>query len=311
MSRCPGRCLSWFRALSRSWLGAALGAARLFCEREGVRSAAVISYFALLSFVPLVIVTLSILGFVLAATGGDISESRFLDTLLDGAEAVVPYIRDTLKDKLRSVVLSRGSSGLVGGLALMFASSLVFGSLEAALARIFDHARPRHMVLSKLLFLGFVGGLGLYLLVSSYVMSLVNSVIVARGGESLYGYIYSSVAFLLVQSYIGSVLVFVVLMRVFTTVRFEWKWLLCGGTVFYLLWKVSGVVFDIYVRNISRLSLMYGSISALVVLMLWVFYASVIFLYCAALVRQLQGIQVLTSPDAEPVTKRIRRARLR
>jgi membrane protein len=276
-----------------------------------VRSAAVISYFALLSFVPLVIVTLSILGFVLAATGGDLSESRFLDPLLDGAEAVVPYIRDTLKDKLRSVVLSRGSSGLVGGLALMFSSSLVFGSLEAGLARIFDHARPRHMVLSKLLFLGFVGGLGLYLLVSSYVMSLVNYIIVAQGGESLYSYIYSSVIFVMLQSYISSVLVFIVLMRVFTTVRFEWKWLFCGGTVFYLLWKVSGVVFDIYVKNISRLSLVYGSISALVVLMLWVFYASVIFLYCAALVRQLQGIQVLVSSDVEPVTKRIRRALLR
>lgn len=311
MRRFPGRCLSWCLALLRRWVRTALGAARLFREREGVRSAAVISYFALLSFVPLVIVTLSILGFVLAATGGDLSESRFLDPLLDGAEAVVPYIRDTLKDKLRSVVLSRGSSGVVGGLALMFASSLVFGSLEAALARIFDHARPRHMVLSKLLFLGFVGGLGLYLVVSTYVMSLINSVIVAQGGESIYGYIYSSKMFVFVQSYVSSVLIFVVLMRFFTTVRFEWKWLFLGGTVFYLLWKVSGVVFNIYVKNISRLDLVYGSISALVVLMLWVFYASAIFLYCAALVRQLQGIQVLASRDTEPVTKRIRRALLR
>lgn len=287
-----------------------VSAGRVFLDREGFRSSAVISYFALLSFLPFLLALLSVLGFVLAAAGGAHGkvEGEFLDSILGSVRLVLPFMRDNVQEKLRELILARQASGILGGVALVFASSLVFQSIEDALGRIFEGARSRHMVLSKLLFLGFVGGLGIFLLLSHYVMTFVNDRVVAKGGLAIYDYVTDSPVARLALSYVGTLIVFIAVIRVFSTVRFRWRWLLAGGSVFFLLWTVARVGFGIYLRTAAQFSVVYGSLSAIMILVFWVFYAASMFLYCAALIRVLQGDPTAPAPS-DPVTTRTRRIR--
>ena len=288
---------------------------KLFQESDGFRYSAATSYFALLSFVPFLIVTLSVLGFVLVAAGSKYqSQTEFLDAIMVTAERILPFMKESLKEQLRLIMVTRQTTGLVGGVALIFASSMFFGSLEHALRRLYHQAKPRPMFLSKLLYLGFVGALGLFIVTIHYLISFVSGFIVAEGGQSLYELAYSSPWVEIPLSFLGTVMVFIVLVRVFSTVKFRNRYLLVGGTVFFLTWRLARFAFALYLGTISQFSVTYGSLGAIMALIFWVFYSISIFLFCAALVKVLHGEEYFEpepEPDSGNLTKRFRKMQRR
>jgi membrane protein len=118
-----------------SQVGAAFG--RFFAVR-GTHLAAMVAYFALASFVPLVFLTLALLGFL-----GRVDESN----------ALVGYLQDVFPgvslDRIVSVVGSvqdnAATLGLVGGVALLWSSLSLFSALESAFNIVYD--RPNRSFL--------------------------------------------------------------------------------------------------------------------------------------------------------------------
>ena len=60
-------------------------------------------------------------------------------------------------------------------------------------------------------------------------------------------------------------------------VRFRDVWV--GAVLTGLLWRIAFAGFSWYVRDMSRYSLIHGSISAVVVFLIWVYISAVILLY--------------------------------
>ena len=106
--------------------GAAIGATfdRFFAER-GTHLAAMVAYFALASFVPLIFLALSLLGFLDQA---------------DSSSALVSYLEDIFPDQsVESIVnvvdaVQRNATTLsvVGAVALLWSSLSLFSALESA-----------------------------------------------------------------------------------------------------------------------------------------------------------------------------------
>jgi membrane protein len=118
-----------------SQFGAALG--RFFAVR-GTHLAAMVAYFALASFVPLVFLTLAMLGLF-----GRVDESN----------ALVSYLQDVFPgaslDRIVSVVAAvqdnAGTLGIVGGVALLWSSLSLFSALESVFNIVYD--RPNRSFL--------------------------------------------------------------------------------------------------------------------------------------------------------------------
>jgi membrane protein len=58
----------------------------------------------------------------------------------------------------------------------------------------------------------------------------------------------------------------------------KFKWVLVGASLATLLWLIASLGFSFYVSNFGNYGEMYGSISAVVILLLWLFLTSFIIL---------------------------------
>ncbi len=58
--------------------------------------------------------------------------------------------------------------------------------------------------------------------------------------------------------------------------RFSYRHSMPGALFFLVIWAVATVGFSFYINNMSRYSLLYGSIGAMMILMLWLYLSSVV-----------------------------------
>jgi membrane protein len=145
---------------------------KFFADR-GTHLAAMIAYFALLSFVPLLFLALSLLGL-----GGRFDESSFLIHELERAFPGTSL--DTIIRAVRSIQRNATTLGIVGGAFLLWSSLSLFSVLESALNIVYG--RPNR---------GFLHGKAIasVLLVTSLVALFASLVVGSIGFELFKRYV--------------------------------------------------------------------------------------------------------------------------
>jgi membrane protein len=156
--------------------------ARKFFEDRGTHLAAMIAYFALLSFVPLTFLSLSLLGLT-----GRADESSFLVKEIKKTLPGTPI--DQIISLVHTVQDNAAALGIVGGAALLWTSLSLFSVLESAFNIIYG--RPNRSFLHGKV-------LAIVLMVSSlvtlFVALLVGSLGVAALQQYAPGFISNSIA---------------------------------------------------------------------------------------------------------------------
>lgn len=67
--------------------------------------------------------------------------------------------------------------------------------------------------------------------------------------------------------------------RLFLNVRIKFRYRFLSGIIFCVLWIVARHVFGLYIRHISEINLLYGSLSSVIVILMWIFYSSMALLF--------------------------------
>ncbi|HWQ01162.1 MAG TPA: YihY/virulence factor BrkB family protein [Gaiellaceae bacterium] len=155
-----------------------------FLADRGTHLAAMIAYFALLSFVPLVFLTLAFLGL-----GGRTTESSYF---VEELEKIFPSASVSgIVDGVEKIRRNAASLGLIGGAFLLWSSLSLFSVLESAFNIVYGRpnrgfligkARATVFMLASLivLFAGLlVGGLGAHLL-DRFAPGFLSNTIVAH-----------------------------------------------------------------------------------------------------------------------------------
>jgi membrane protein len=141
--------------------------AKFFADR-GTHLAAMVAYFALLSFVPLVFLSLSLLGFVHRADASDFLvrelKRAFPGSSLQSILTLVHRVQD-----------NAATLGIIGGIGLLWSSLSLFSSLESAFNIVYD--RPNRPFLR-----GKVVAAGL---MASVLVTLFASLVVGALGVEL------------------------------------------------------------------------------------------------------------------------------
>lgn len=239
---------------------------------DDLTHAAAIAYYALLSFLPFLMLSLSALSAVTADVGAHASVMQFLlryfPTQLDFVDRQLDVFRES------TVTISIG-----GVLALVWASQGVFGAVSTAVNHAWGVGKPRtfwgHRLFSFLMMLatGATITAALVIVSSSKVAStntlywvqypLVTAIV--AWGDRMW-------TFLLFVGVVGLMFYFVPN----TKVRFRDVW--PGAVWTALLWRLTLEGFSWYVRTFSRASV-HGSIATVVWFLVWVYISSVLLLY--------------------------------
>jgi len=153
-----------------------------FSENEGYRLAAAFSYYAVFSIFPLLLLSITAVGFLV----GDSAEAK---KQLLGAISSAGPVRDVLQQTLDAMQQSQGARGisaLVGIVSLLIGASGVFVELDAALNRVWcDPVEKtvgvgqavRAFLKQRLVGFAIVGTIGLSLLVSLIASSMLEFVL--------------------------------------------------------------------------------------------------------------------------------------
>lgn len=253
-------------------------ASSAFGDDELMTRAAALAFYSSVSFAPVLI----LLVWMLSALHSDGQEQL--------AEMLTGMIGSRAAEAIQAVVTSAREhshggnlAGLIGIGVTLVGASAVFAQLQAALNRIWRvEARPGHAIgawlRARARGLALLGGIGFMMVVTFVVSAIVQ---LAVPGDTfawkIIEYLLSAAVF---------VLAFGAMYRVLPDARIHWRDALQGGALTTLLFLVGKWGIGLYIAH-SDVGGAYGSAGALVVLLTWVFYASVIVLMGAELTHAL------------------------
>jgi membrane protein len=259
---------------------------RGFQRNQGLLLAGAIAYYALLSLLPLLI--LSVVGL-----SHMVERSVLLDTIPLYLDWLLPNLGDALVDDIASFLDQRATISLLMLGTLLFFSSLAFAVLEKAMALIFAHrnqARKRHFLVSAILPYCLVVVLAIALL----LLSLGALALQTLAGENLFlfgeRWSLSGVAGFLFP-FLGVALISLVLAAIYLIVpvgRTRLRHALVGGLAGALLWEMlrHGLIW--YFATISKIGLVYGSLATAVVLLFCMELAAALLLLGAQVIAELE-----------------------
>jgi membrane protein len=257
--------------------------------------AAGVAFYAFLASVPALVALLSIAGLVL-------SPERAREVMTDLLEAAPEEVRELLASQLEAVAGASGgalSFGLVLSLlGALWAASTGMSNLIEAVGITYDEDDDR----------GFMKRRGLALLMT---LAAIVFLTIAIAGIAVLPAVLNAfdlpdgmrwLVNLLVWPVLGMALAvgLAVLYRVGPDRRNAgWRWVTWGAGVAVVVWILASVGFQLYVANFANYNEMYGSLAAIVVMLLWLFISLLAVLIGAALNAELERQTAHDTTDGE------------
>lgn len=273
-----------------------------FQRDDALGLAAQLAFYLILALFPFLLVLVSLMG-------------TFSSPGL--AEQVLGYFREVTPEQVYGIIESylsdiiagnRPAPGLfsVGLVIALWSASGAFAALINALNKAYDVEETRPFW--KVRGIALLMTLGLSVIVMIGVLLLVAGPPIGRGIVDLFGL---GEVFTLVWNVVQwpvalSLMVFTVALLYYFApdAGQPFRWITPGGLIGVLLWVLASVIFRFYVSNFGSYDATYGSIGAVIVLLLYLYLSSLTILFGAelnaTLVRlkeEISGEQVL---DAEP-----------
>ncbi len=262
----------------RGWLRRVIGeVVRRLREHDLMMMGAAISFYWLLSLIPLLLLGTSAIGYLLG------SSDRAVDEVMGATRRLIP--RATARDVesfLRTLVHSRHVTGILGIGFLLWVSMGVFEMITASLTTLSGGKETRSYLRRKLVALVMmctVGFLFVATLIASWLLTAWPNV------ESLLGVRIGLPAFLTdprFPHYFTSILMGILLSVVYRIAPvngIRWPAAIVGGTVAAILWHQAKLVFNWYVTHYARYSILYGILGGSIGFVLWILYTAVILLF--------------------------------
>ena len=251
-----------------------LAAVRALGERDAMVHAAALAFFTGLSFAPLLVILISIAGMIGTDVQGEIVDEVGALIGPNAREAI-----DLVLDNVEAQKLSATVPALLGVITLLFSATAVFAQLQTSMNRIWNiEVTSGHGVWiwlrKRLLSLGMVLAIGFLLLVS---LGVSAALAVVLSEESLPWRIANFAV-----SFLVFVTVFALIFKFLPDAKIEWRDVWVGAFVTALLFGVGKSAIGTYL-GYSTVGSAYGVAGSLIVLLIWVYYSSVILFFGAEL----------------------------
>ena len=271
-------------------------------RQKAPRLGASLAFYTLLSIAPLLLVLVSVVGLVLGQQTAQADIISQIQTLVGkqgaaAAQALLEGSRNTTHGILATAF---------GVLTLLFGASGVLMELRDALNTIWEVPTPElsglrklsNFIKERLFSFALVLAIGFLLVVSLAVNAWIAalgawSASVLPAHELILHLLNSVVSFLIITGLFSAIYKFL------PDVCIEWRDVVLGGAVTFMLFTVGKLALGIYLGKASFAST-YGAAASIVVLIVWVYYSGQIFFLGAEFTKTFAncyGSQPSRAPD--------------
>lgn len=255
---------------------------RIFMRTGGSTNAAAISFYAFFSLIPVMFLVTAGLGFVLGA------HPELQERVVGMVSESLPYLSDTIISELEELSENWRTFGWIGLLSLVFAAEFVMGAMVRALTAIFGTEKSFGILRTRLIGLFMILLAILAALSSVAVTALSYTIQDLNTGIQGLQYVFNLLSLLLFGLILPFLLVagiIAVVFRVLARANLDFRHAFLGSMVFAVLWEAAKQLFALYVANFQSYNKFYGSIGALMILLMWIYYSASLFLLSASVAR--------------------------
>ena len=252
-----------------------------FIENDVITLAAALSYYTVFSLPPIILI-------IIYVTTSVYSEVAVRDMLfaeigsLVGEDGALQLA--TIVDRLGLFDQTWWATALSIGI-LIFTSTTVFVTVQNSLNRIF-HVKPKpkrgflKLIIDRVLSFALVLGIAFILLVSLVISALVNAFTDLLLSQFPDAAVMVTTALSFLIQLVIIVLLFAMIFKYLPDAKLKWRDTWIGAWVTAILFSIGKIGIGFYLGN-SNTANVYDAAGSLVIIMLWVFYASIIFLFGA------------------------------
>jgi membrane protein len=229
-----------------------------------------IAFNILINLIPFVMLLLALLGTYLY------NDQEVLDHIHVYFGGAAPALDPKIAESLTDLMQNREIVGILGFLGLLWFSTWVFSSLRIALNIVFRAEKNRGMLRGISIDILMILLAGTLLLVSMILSSVVGFLqshdgrIPAAIGPTIQWILKYLLPFLL------TCCMFFLVFKIIPNKKIRFRSALQAALFTGLLWELAKHLFSWYVAHLAVYSVLYGSFSALVIFVLWVYYSSMI-----------------------------------
>jgi len=278
-----------------------------FMEDRALRLSAALAYYAMFSLGPLLFIVIMLAGMVFGeeAVRGEVQQQ------------LQSFVGEQSAKTIESMMAARklGTSPItmvIAVVTLVFGASGVFGQLQDALNTIWEvKAKPGRgfagFIRQRFLSLTMVLGLGFLLLISMVITTALEAFTGVIGRWlPVPGFVM--VVFSLIVSFLVVTLLFAMIFKFLPDVKVQWRNVWVGAIGTALLFTIGEYLMALYLGREGTASA-YGAAGSVMVILLWIYYSSVILLFGAEFTQvyaKETGSQIVPSKYAVPVTEEAR-----
>ncbi len=241
-----------------------------------------LAFNGILTMIPLMLLSASALGIFLESSQMGVQR---LHDILDAIFPPQPFatsIKESLLTVVSDIVAYRTSLGLLGAGVLVWTGTSLFDALRSVLHTIYGIRRTKGLLASLAHDVGFVFLVFLLFVgtnVSLWILSMLEGI--ARNIPVLasvdYGWIHHTTPTVIIV--LLTAVMFYIIYRYIPESKPPRAAGIISTITTTVVWVVSGKLFAVYLSNFSAISKIYGPYAFILVLLIWVYYSSIIFVF--------------------------------
>ncbi|MBV8370986.1 MAG: YihY/virulence factor BrkB family protein [Candidatus Eremiobacteraeota bacterium] len=280
------------------------------------RLAAALSYTTIFALAPVFLIVIAVAGEVLGLTNGGHGHHLVEDQMLEAIKrSAGQEAADSVKQMVTAAYGHRKQGGIaqvVGWITLLLGAAGLFAALQDALNTVWHVEPPKKplwtAIRDRIASIGMLLAIGFLLLVTTainaaiaYVSTYVAHALPFPGA----GFVFALVNWLVTLAIVT--LMFGLMYKYLPDAKIEWRDVWTGALVTAVLFVVGQALIAFYLGRAGVASA-YGAAGSLLVLLLWVYYSSMILLIGAEFTRvyaETHGSRIGAVPqDVDPNAKR-------
>ena len=271
-----------------------------FVDDRGHRDAAQIAFFGILSFVPLAMLLVGSFGLFLEDR--EVRE-RVVSAVFDNVPLAQDPDRERLERSVGDALVRAGNLGPLSVLLLLAAASGVMGALRHSINQAWDIEQRPPLLRRKALDLSLVLGFTVVLLFSlsqAATRGAADLLDDDGDGGSAAAWLLDGAADLLPFLFTAAVILFLYRVLPFPRPRVREVW--PGAVVAAVMVEVVRALLDLYFDHLADLGAIYGSLGALMALLLFVYAVSLVVVFGAEFASEWSRLPA----DDDEVRRRLR-----
>ncbi|MEW6196634.1 MAG: YihY/virulence factor BrkB family protein [Bacteroidota bacterium] len=243
-------------------------------------SGAGIAYSLFLGIVPLILLIFSLLGNIFDQSALQLQIFQIIDTVIP-YPIYADYTKKIIATRLPEVFEYKTVAGYLGVIGLLMTSTWIFSSMRTILNQIFHTHIQKSAFIGMLRDLGMVILLLIFILLSIFILPSLNLIIeVANTSTAASSFNISELwnSIVRISSIAIMLVLFFFLYYLIPYEKLPKRVALISAFWTTLMWEAARLIFGYYIRNFLGQSALYGAFVLIIVILLWVFYSSCIFI---------------------------------